>query len=677
MFPFAQWLTWILPILGAILIALIGWLDKRISKYIAVIVGAIAGIFAISMIPDILALPSLGLPYLESNIPWVVLPGVAIYVGVLLDPLSVFMANIAVLIGFLIIVYSMSYMGEDKSQTRYYALILLFIGAMAGLVLANNFLQLFIFWEVVGVCSYALIGFWYEKPEAARAGMKAFVVTRVGDVFLLIGIVFLFTQVGSFNYIVIQDAVELGLISLSALTMTSLFTFGGAMGKSAQVPFHVWLPDAMQGPTPVSALIHAATMVKAGIYLVGRTFFLFGSVTLWLNTVIIVGAITTILAATIALVSTDLKAVLAYSTISQLGLIMAALGVGTTLGWFAGQAHVMSHAIFKALLFLCAGSVLHAVMTNDINQMGGLRRKMPITFAASLIGVLALAGIFPFNGFWSKDLIFAATLQSGALISLILLWVASVFTVAYSFRWIILIFMGNPRNEEIGTHVHESPKLLTVPLMILAVGVVFSAFLIPTGLLATYFDAHIHFEIELIPLLLSLSTLVIGGIPAILIYKYRKPAPEFFSQNRITRALQTILSNGYYFDKIYDWIFVRGTLRIFNFILSRVELGTIDRFHYIFAPKVEAGSRILDQVVESRGSKGANYKFAQFMVKTSIASNYVDANIVDGAVNGIAKAGEKASRSLRRVQTGITMNYVLAFVVGIILLILFLVTLVG
>ncbi|MHA2406387.1 MAG: proton-conducting transporter transmembrane domain-containing protein, partial [Candidatus Hermodarchaeia archaeon] len=316
-----------------------------------------------------------------------------------------------------------------------------------------------------------------------------------------------------------------------------------------------------------------------------------------------------------------------------------------------------------------------AVMTIDINQMGGLRQKMPITFAASLIGVLALAGIFPFNGFWSKDLIFAATLHSGALIPLILLWTASVFTVAYSFRWIILIFFGEPRNEEIVSHAHESPKLLTVPLIILTTAVILSAFLIPTGLLATYFDAHIHFEIELIPVLLSLSTLAIGGIPAILVYKYRKPGPEAFGRNRITSAIQKVLSNGYYFDRVYDWIFVRGALRIFNFILSRIELGTLDRFHYVLAPKVEASSQRLEQIVERRGFDGANKNVARFMVKTSNASNYVDVNIVDGAVNGIAFVGEKASRGLRRVQTGVTMNYVLAVVIGIVLLILFLVLL--
>lgn len=672
MLPYAEWFVWLLPILGAGLIAIVGWFHKSLPKYIAIVIGAIAGIYAISMIPLILTFPGLGVHHIELTIPWLVIPGVTISVGVLLDPLSVFMANIAILIGFLIIVYSMNYMAEEKSQTRYFALILLFIGSMTGLVLANNFLQLFIFWEVVGVCSYALIGFWYEKPEAARAGMKAFIVTRIGDVLLLIGILFMFTQTGSFNYILIQDAVELGLIGLSALSMISLFTFGGAIGKSAQFPLHVWLPDAMQGPTPVSALIHAATMVKAGIYLVGRTFFLFGSVEVWLNTIILIGSITAILAATMALVSTDLKGVLAYSTISQLGFIMAALGVGTTLGWYAGQAHVMSHAIFKALLFLCSGSVLHAVHTIDIKQMGGLRHKMPITFATSLIGVLALAGIFPFNGFWSKDLIFAATLHTNAMISLLLLWVTSIFTVAYSFRWIIMIFFGEPRNQEIVNHAHESPKLLTVPLIILSIAVILSAWLIPSQLLATYFEVHLHFELELIPILLSLSTLALGGIPAILVYKYHKPAPEVFSKNRVTGAIQTFWSNGYYFDRLYDLIFVRGTLRIFNAILSRVELGTIDRFHYVFAPRVEAGSQKLDLAVERRGFDGANTKFARFMVRTSNASNFVDVNVVDGAVNGIATLGQKASKGLRRLQTGITENYILAFVIGVIALVVLL-----
>ncbi len=620
-----------------------------------------------------LALPSLGQPFLHFQVPWVVLPEVTVFVGVLLDPLSVFMANIAILIGFLIIAYSMSYMSGDKSQTRYFALVLLFIGAMSGLVLADNFLQLFIFWEIVGICSYALIGFWYERPEAARAGMKAFVVTRVGDVLLLIGILFLFLQVGSFSYIQIQEAVELGLVSLLSLTMISLFTLGGAIGKSAQVPLHVWLPDAMQGPTPVSALIHAATMVKAGIYLVGRTFFLFSSVTIWLNTVIWVGAITTILAATIALVSTDLKGVLAYSTISQLGLIMAALGIGSSLGWLAGQAHVMSHAIFKALLFLCAGSVLHAVQTIDINKMGGLRHKMPITFAASLIGVLALAGIFPFNGFWSKDLIFAAAYNASALIPLIILWIASIFTVAYSFRWIILIFFSKPRDEKLVSHAHESPKLITIPLIILSIAVILSGWLIPFGQFATFFDIHIHFEIELIPLLLSLSALGIGALPALLVFKYQHPSPETFKANRITAFIQNIWRNGYYFDRFYDWAFVRGTLRIFNTVLTRIELGTLDRFHYVFAPKVEIGSKKLDQVIERRGFEEANNKFAKFMVQTSKASNFADVNIVDGVVNGIATLGQKASNGFRRLQTGVTENYILAFVIGLLVLVVLLV----
>jgi len=297
---------------------------------------------------------------------------------------------------------------------------------------------------------------------------------------------------------------------------------------------------------------------------------------------------------------------------------------------------------------------------------------MPITFAASLIGVLALAGTFPFNGFWSKDLIFAATLHTNAMISLALLWITSVFTVAYSFRWIILIFLGEPRNEKVVAQAHESPKLLTVPLILLSIAVILSAWLVPSGLLATYFDVHLHFELELIPILLSLSTLALGGIPAILVYKYHKPAPEAFTKNRITGAIQTFWSNGYYFDKLYDWIFVRGTLRIFNAILSRIELGTLDRFHYVFAPKVEAGSQKLDLIVERRGFDGANTKFARFMVKTSNASNFVDVNVVDGAVNGIATLGQKTSKGLRRLQTGITENYILAFVIGIILLVVLL-----
>lgn len=668
MLPYALWLIWIIPILGAVLIAAVGPLHEKLPKAIAVAVGVITAIFSISTIPDVLVVKEI-----HQQFAWIPIPSLNLNFGVLGDPLSIFMANVASLIGFLIIIYSVGYMAHEKSQTRYFSLILLFIGAMTGLVLADNFLQLFIFWEVVGVCSYALIGFWYDRPEAARAGMKAFIVTRVGDICLLIGIIFMFIQTGTFEFLLLREAVQLGHIALSSLAIISLFTFGGAMGKSAQIPFHVWLPDAMQGPSPVSALIHAATMVKAGIYLVGRTFVLFQSVQVWLNTVMYVGAITALFAATMALASTDLKGILAYSTISQLGLIMTALGIGTSLGWFAGQSHVMSHALFKALLFLCAGSVLHATNTLDITKMGGLRHKMPITFATSLVGIFAISGLPPFNGFWSKDLIFAAAWNIEAFIPLILAWTASVLTVAYSFRWMYLIFLGPPRDKTINGKAHESPLAMTLPLVILGVAVCFSGLLIPFGQLATFLEYHHLFEIELIPLLLSLSALTLGAVPVIFVYRLQKPSSQRISKNRFASSIQKIWANGYYFDAIYDKIFVRGLLRVFNTIFSKVEIGVLDRSHYVLAPKTIHGSEGAAKIIDDRGFGRLNILLARFAIAASKASQFFDQKIVDGAINGVASLGQKASRSLSRLQTGITENYVAAFVIGILLLIVVLI----
>ncbi len=678
MFPFALWLVWITPIIGAVIIAITGNLNQKLPKTLAVVFGIITALFSLSIIPDIFYLTT---PIREQYL-WIPIsliqpisppspPG--LFIGVLADPLSVFMANIAVMIGLLIIFYSIGYMHQDKAQTRYYALILLFIGAMVGLVLADNFLQLFIFWEVVGVCSYALIGFWYQKTSAARAGMKAFVVTRIGDISLLISIIFLFTLTGSFDFLYLQDAVQLGQIGLQSLSLVSLLTLGGAMGKSAQVPFHVWLPDAMEGPSTVSALIHAATMVKAGIYLVSRTFVIFQNIEIWLTTAIYVGAITALLTATMALVSTDLKRVFAYSTISQLGLILTGLGIGSSFGWFAGQAHVLSHALFKALLFLCAGSVLHAIGTSDITQMGGLRQKMPITFAASIIGILALSGVPPFNGFWSKDLIFAAVWHIEAYIPLMLVWLASVFTVAYSFRWLILVFLGVPRSDRLVQKVHESPKSMTIPLVILAGAVCISGFLIPSGLLGVFLQTEHLFEFELVPILLSSSALLIGAFPVLLVYVARRPSPEAISRNRFTNGVQKIWSNGYYFDALYYKIFVKGSLWLFNALFTKIEIGAIDRSHYVFSPRAIEGSRGANQYLENRGFERINTLLARLAILSSKASQFFDERVVDGAINSIALLGKKASNIFRKLQTGIVENYVVAFIIGIIAFIIFII----
>jgi len=304
-------------------------------------------------------------------------------VAVHVDGLAAFLAVVVNSLGFLIVVYSQGYMGHEKGLPRYYSLVQLFIGAMTGLVLAGNFLQLYIFWEIVGICSAFLIAFWYDRPEAVRAGLKAFIVTRVGDAALLIGFVWLYVTTGSVDFQKLSTLASQGFIPASILTATGILILVGAMGKSAQVPLHVWLPDAMEGPTTVSALIHAATMVNAGVYLVARTYPIFSTSQTWLSAVGWVGIISALLAASIATVTTDVKRVLAYSTISQLGIMFAALGTGTAGGWFASQFHLMSQGFFKALGFLAAGSIIHVLGTRNMEEMGGLRKRMPITFQHS------------------------------------------------------------------------------------------------------------------------------------------------------------------------------------------------------------------------------------------------------------------------------------------------------
>ncbi len=572
---YAPWLVWLIPLVGSVLVPIMAKIGDKVRNWFAVIVSFVSAAYALTMIPQVLS--SHG-EAVDWTISWI--PQIGLKAGVLVDPLSVFMANIAAGIGALIVLYSIGYMAHEGGLTRYYFFILFFIGGMTGLVMADNFLQLFIFWEIVGMCSYALIGFWYSKESASNAGMKAFIVTKVGDVLMLIGIIVLFAQTGSFNFMYSKEFIEAGKIAISGVLFISMLIFGGAVGKSAQFPLQVWLPDAMEGPTTVSALIHAATMVKAGVYLTARTFTLFSGVNEWLITVSYIGAITALLTATIAIVSTDIKRVLAYSTLSQLGLMIAALGLGTSLGWFASQFHVMSHAIFKALLFLCAGSVMHAVGTTDIMKMGGLRKYMPITFITGLIGILCLAGVPPFNGFWSKDLIILATLEHHLYPILILIILASIFTVSYSFRWLGLVFFGKYRGKEKSGHLHESPYVMTIPLIILA------AFACISGFFEESFMNYFGFEhlagLELTPLLISIAILIIGFIPAYAIYFRRTITPERFRTGSMA-SIHRMLSEGYYFDKLYYAIFVNGFPKFCNYIYDWIDLRIIDKINYAIA----------------------------------------------------------------------------------------------
>ncbi len=405
------------------------------------------------------------------------IPGIDATFGLQLTGIGMYVAAVAGCIGALAVLYSIKYMLEVEEEyppTRYYFLTLLFIGSMIALALADNFLVLYVFWELIGFCSFALIAYEYKRAKAREAGAKAFIVTRFGDIGLLVGIAVLWTAMKSigaedpFSIKATIAAAQGGQIPLHLLAIAGGGFIAGAVGKSAQFPLHVWLPDAMEAPTTISALIHAATLVNAGIYLTARTIPMFEQIGWWLPTLAWIGAISALIAAILALVEKDLKRVLAFSTISQLGYMMAAVGAASV---FASQFHLMNHAIFKALLFLCAGSVIHSAHTRNMYEMGGLKRAMPITHITFLVGTLALAGVPLFNGFWSKDAIFEALQSSGQIGPLVILVLTAFLTAVYSWRMYWLTFQGESRHE---AEPHESPWEMTVPLSVLGIGTLIS-----------------------------------------------------------------------------------------------------------------------------------------------------------------------------------------------------------
>ncbi|HZU77992.1 MAG TPA: NADH-quinone oxidoreductase subunit L, partial [Dehalococcoidia bacterium] len=402
----------------------------------------------------------------RSGFDWLNVGNFGLRVGFYVDSITVVMLGVVATVAFMVNVYSTGYMHGEARYGLFFAWLALFATSMFTLVLADNFLLLYVCWELVGVCSFLLIGFYYERRSAVEAAKKAFVTTRAGDVGLLIGIILFWRATGTFDIQANIQAAVSHQIGQVYLTVAILFVFLGAMGKSAQVPFHLWLPDAMEGPTPVSALIHAATMVVAGVYLVARTLPIFEAAPGTTTVVLIVGIATALLGATVAIVQTDIKKVIAYSTISNLGFMMAALGAGSVTG---GMFHLMTHAFFKACLFLCAGSVIHATGTQEMGQMGGLWKKMPLTFLTFVVAAVANAGIPPFAGFWSKDEVLKGVLDArgSVYVILLLLWVG--LSGLYTMRVIILPFFGKPRDQHVYEHAHESPANMTLPLIVLAV----------------------------------------------------------------------------------------------------------------------------------------------------------------------------------------------------------------
>ena len=557
---------------------------------------------------------------------WIAGEGFTFNIGFHVDALTTVMLLVITGVGFLIHVYSIGYMHGDAGYTRFFAYLNLFVFAMLVLVLGNNYLMMFVGWEGVGLCSYLLIGFWYEKQSATDAGKKAFIVNRIGDFGFLLGMFTLFAAFGSLDFSAIFGAAQANtfqqVFGASTLVIATLLLFVGAVGKSAQIPLYVWLPDAMEGPTPVSALIHAATMVTAGVYMIARSAVLYelahtGQVVAW------IGVLTAFFAATIALTQNDIKRILAYSTVSQLGYMFVGVGVGA---YASGIFHLMTHAFFKGLMFLGAGSVMHAMANElDMRKMGGLKAKMPITHLTFFIGALAMAGPL-LSGFWSKDEILHSAWESNPAIYVIGS-ITAFLTAFYMFRLIFVTFYGQSRVEsDVAAHLHESPPVMWVPLAILAVPSAIIGLLLGWGGHGSAFHhftdnvfkaakdighgAHGDAATSALPFLIISAIVGLVGIGfAWMRYSKRTPAAQPGT------GLHKLVANKYYVDELYNAVFVQPIKNVSHYLLWRI----------------------------------------------------VDTGIIDGIVNGIAGAIRIIGGVLRRLQTGVVQAYIVSMVVGIVI----------
>ncbi|MDH5460658.1 MAG: NADH-quinone oxidoreductase subunit L [Candidatus Bathyarchaeota archaeon] len=539
---YASALAPLVPIISAALIPVVSRLSGKARDYLSVFAASSTLFLTILMIPGVFSSGQMVTRYS-------LIPGTRVDIVVVIDALSMLMANIASFLGLFAVLYSLEYMKDENGLTRYYSFVLLFIGSMIGLVTSGNLLQLYVFWELVSVCSFFLIGFRYKKPSAVKAATKAFLVTHVGSLCLLVGMLWMFNYTHTFDLVTISGLI--GEVPFTVLQACSLLFLLGAMSKSAQLPFQIWLPDAMEAPTPVSALIHAATMVNAGVYLVARVSPLFSSVSVFFTLAMYVGILTAFLAATMALVTDDIKRLLAYSTISQLGYVMFILGMRSSLAYFAGVFHMFNHALFKALLFLCAGAVIHGVHTRDMNRMGGLWRIMPVTFVMSLGGAMALGGLPPFNGFFSKELILEATESAGHPYLVAVVVVTSALTFAYSLRLVSKVFLSSKRKP---IHASKTPLLMTVCLRVLGATCIFSVlseqpligFFNRSGLISEGVAVIPYSGIHPVPLVSSVGALALG-LSAFLL---RKPIVQFLTTHNPLSKIIGLISHGYGFDRV-------------------------------------------------------------------------------------------------------------------------------
>lgn len=549
--------------------------------------------------------------------------------GFYLDKLSWLLLMLVAFLATLILLYAYGYMHGESGLLRFFAEVQLFVFSMLSVVLADNLLQAFIFWEIMGLCSYLLIGFWFHKPSAAAAAKKAFLVTRVGDVVMLIGIILLFNMFGGVNYQVMLEGAAAGNYDPFWLTVATLCIFGGVIGKSAQFPLHVWLPDAMEGPTPVSALIHAATMVKAGIYLCARLFPLFLLTPATTDFMIVIGTITALGSALMALVNRDFKRILAFSTLSQLGFMVVALGA---LNYVAAVLHLLNHAFFKALLFMGAGSAIHGTGTNDIYQMGGLLKYQKVTGLTILAATVSIAGIPPFAGFWSKDEILLAAYQV-APVAFWLLAFTSLLTAFYMFRLFFVVFTGPKLGDY---HGHESSLAMILPLMVLSVFALGSGVL--TKPVSVMLTGHAHVAETHIPMIVSICAVAVGVGLSAAIYFFRVVNAEKIAKT--AGPLHKLLLNRYYIDRLYEKISAVVAVKL------AVLMDMFD--HYV-----------VDGVVNA---------VAWVNLRLADISRWFDYNVVDGIIRGFCSAVMIFGGSLRRQADGNVQSYLALVVLGVVLL---------
>jgi len=582
-----------------------------------------------------------GGPY-EAAVSWFQVGPLHLELGILVDGLTAIMLVVVTFISLMVHIYSLGYMHGDERFTWFYFVLSMFTAAMLTVVVSNNLIQLLIGWEVMGVCSYLLIGHWWEEKTNSNASIKAFITTRIGDVPFMFGIFALIAATGftTTNIGVTSEAIGLPGVSALYVSMAAILLFGGVVGKSAQFPLHVWLPDAMAGPTPVSALIHAATMVAAGVYLLGRLFVVFLDASPWvLTTVSIIAAITMLGAALLAVVQDDIKRVLAYSTLSQLAYMVAGLSLGEA-GLTAGFFHLFTHAFFKALLFLGAGSVIHAVHSNDMSDMGGLRKKMPITFWTMLIGSLALAGIFPFAGFWSKDELLVVAQKTGHYWLFAAFLVTALLTAFYTARMVLITFYGDYRGQ---ATPHESPPSMSGPLVVLAGATMFVG-LLGAPQLGAVFGKWVFYEaVEasvFVPWIALLGTvLAVGGLfVGYSMYKaYREPDP----MEAKLGPLWDVFQNRYYIDSFY---------------MRAIVLPTRDR---LSAGVYWFNQNVLDAIVNGAAV------LARWLASMVM---WFDRNVIDGAVNGLGSLTGQAGGVLKFIQSGNVQWYAAGLFVGVVAL---------